>query len=69
MAAQRLLMHTASFRDDMIDIFAIARESRHHSESPPGNRFSMAGIFHQVAVRDKDKTGRQQLCTQYHAVY
>ena len=45
-------------RADMIDIFAIAKESKYHSEPPPGNRFSMAEIFHSVAVRDKDKTWR-----------
>ncbi len=45
-------------RTDMIDIFAIARVSKHHSEAPPGNRFRMAEIFHDVAVRDKDKTWR-----------
>jgi len=42
-------------RADMIDIFAVAKESKHHSQPPPGNRFSMAEIFYQVAVRDKDK--------------
>ncbi len=45
-------------RADMIDIFAIAKESKFHSEAPPGNRYSMAEIFHSVAVRDKDKTWR-----------
>jgi pimeloyl-ACP methyl ester carboxylesterase len=45
-------------RSDMIDIFAIAKDSKHHSKPPPGNRFSMAEIFHSVAVRDKDKTWR-----------
>ena len=45
-------------RTDMIDIFAIAKESKHHTEAPPGNRFRMAEIFHSVAVRDKDKTWR-----------
>ena len=45
-------------RTDMIDIFAIAKESKHHTEAPPGNRFLMAEIFHSVAVRDKDKTWR-----------
>ncbi len=45
-------------RTNMIDIFAIAKESKHHSEPPPGNRFRMAEIFHSVAVRDKDKTWR-----------
>ena len=45
-------------RADMIDIFAVAKESKFHSEPPPGNRFSMAEIFHSVAVRDKDKTWR-----------
>ena len=45
-------------RADMIDIFAVAKESKYHSEPPPGNRFSMAEIFHSVAVRDKDKTWR-----------
>jgi hypothetical protein len=45
-------------RTDMIDIFAIAKESKHHSEAPPGNRLRMAEIFHSVAVRDKDKTWR-----------
>lgn len=43
-------------RADMIDIFVIAKDSKYHSEPPPGNRFSMAEIFHSVAVRDKDKT-------------
>ena len=37
------------------DIVAVAKESKHHSQPPPGNRFSMAEIFYQVAVRDKDK--------------
>ena len=45
-------------RVDMIDIFAVAKESKYHSEPPSGNRFSMAEIFHSVAVRDKDKTWR-----------
>ena len=45
-------------RTDMIDIFAIARESKHHAEAPPGNRFRMAEIFHDVSVRDKDKDWR-----------
>ena len=45
-------------RSDMIEIFAIAKESEHHSEPPPGNRFTIAEIFHQVAVRDKDNTWR-----------
>ena len=45
-------------RRDMIDIFAIAKDSNYHSEPPPGNQFSMAEIFHSVAVRDKDKTWR-----------
>ena len=45
-------------RADMIDIFAVAKESKYHSKPPPGNRFSMAEIFHSVAVRDKDKTWR-----------
>jgi pimeloyl-ACP methyl ester carboxylesterase len=45
-------------RTDMIDIFAIAKDSKHHSEPPPGNRYSMAEIFHSVAVRDKDTTWR-----------
>jgi pimeloyl-ACP methyl ester carboxylesterase len=45
-------------RSDMIDILAIAKESKHHSEPPAGNRFSIAEIFHSVAVRDKDKTWR-----------
>jgi len=45
-------------RTDMIDIFAIAKESKHHTEAPPGNRFRMAEIFHSVAVRDKDRTWR-----------
>jgi pimeloyl-ACP methyl ester carboxylesterase len=45
-------------RTDMIDIFAIAKESKHHSKPPPGNRFRMAEIFHSVAVRDKNKTWR-----------
>jgi len=45
-------------RADMIDIFAVAKESKYHSEPPAGNRFSMAEIFHSVAVRDKDKTWR-----------
>ena len=37
------------------DIVAVAKESKHHSQPPPGNRFSMAEIFYQVAIRDKDK--------------
>jgi dienelactone hydrolase len=45
-------------RTDMIDIFAIAKESKHHSEAPPGNRLRMAEIFHSVAIRDKDNTWR-----------
>jgi len=45
-------------RADMIDIFAIAKESKHHSAPPPGNRFGMAEIFYSVAVRDKEKTWR-----------
>lgn len=45
-------------RPDMIDIFAIAKDSKYHSEPPPGNQFSMAEIFHSVAVRDKDNTWR-----------
>ena len=45
-------------RTDMIDIFAIAKESKYHPEAPAGNRFRMAEIFHSVAVRDKDKTWR-----------
>lgn len=45
-------------RADMIDIFAIAKESKHHSAPPPGNRFNMAEIFYSVAVRDKEKTWR-----------
>ncbi len=45
-------------RSDMIDIFAIAKQSKHHSQPPPGNKFTIAEIFHQVAVRDKDKTWR-----------
>ena len=45
-------------RADMIDIFAIAKASKYHSEPAPGNRFSMAETFHSVAVRDKDKTWR-----------
>jgi len=45
-------------RRDMIDIFAIAKDSKYHSEPPPGNQFSMAEIFHSVGVRDKDKTWR-----------
>jgi pimeloyl-ACP methyl ester carboxylesterase len=45
-------------RDDMIDIFAIAKESKHHVKPPPGNRFRMAEIFYDVAVRDREKTWR-----------
>ena len=45
-------------RSDMIDIFAIAKESKYHQEPPPGNRSTIAEIFHSVAVRDKDKTWR-----------
>lgn len=45
-------------RVDMIAIFAVAKESKYHSEPPPGNRFSMAEIIHQVAVRDRDKNWR-----------
>lgn len=45
-------------RADMIDIFSIAKDSKYHSKPPPGNRFTMAEIFHSVAVRDKDKTWR-----------
>ena len=45
-------------RTDMIAIFAIAKDSQHHSEAPPGHRDTMAEIFHSVAVRDKDKTWR-----------
>ena len=43
-------------RADMIDIFAVAKESKHHSQPPLENHFSIAEIFYQVAVRDKDKT-------------
>ena len=45
-------------RSDMIAIFAIAKGSKHHQEPPPGNKFTIAEIFHSVAVRDKDKTWR-----------
>ncbi|MFT5470018.1 MAG: putative dienelactone hydrolase [Verrucomicrobiales bacterium] len=45
-------------RTDMIDIFASAKGNEHHSQPPPGNRHSIAQIFHEVAVRDKDKTWR-----------
>jgi pimeloyl-ACP methyl ester carboxylesterase len=45
-------------RTDMIAIFAIAKESKYHSAPRPGNRSTMAEIFHSVAVRDKDKTWR-----------
>jgi hypothetical protein len=45
-------------RSDMIDILAVAKESTHHTEPPPGSSFTIADIFHQVAVRDKDKTWR-----------
>jgi hypothetical protein len=45
-------------RSDMIAIFAVAKESKHHKEPPPGNKFTIAEIFHSVAVRDKDKTWR-----------
>ena len=45
-------------RSDMIDIFAIAKDSKHHQQPPPGAKYTMAEIFHQVAVRDKDKTWR-----------
>ena len=45
-------------RSDMIAIFAVAKESKHHKEPPPGNKFTIAEIFHSVAVRDKGKTWR-----------
>jgi hypothetical protein len=45
-------------RSDMIAIFAIAKESKHHKKPPPGNKFTIAEIFHSVAIRDKDKTWR-----------
>jgi pimeloyl-ACP methyl ester carboxylesterase len=45
-------------RSDMIDIFAIAKESKHHPTPPPGSRYRMAETFHSVAIRDKDKTWR-----------
>ena len=45
-------------RSDMIAIFAVAKESKHHKEPPPDNKFTIAEIFHSVAVRDKDKTWR-----------
>jgi len=45
-------------RSDMIDIFAIAKESKHHTEPPPGAKYRIAEIFHLVAVRDKDKSWR-----------
>ena len=45
-------------RSDMIAIFAVAKESKHHKKPPPGNKFTIAEIFHSVAVRDKDKTWR-----------
>ena len=45
-------------RSDMIAIFAIAKESKHHSTPPPGNRFSIAEIFYSVAVRDQEKSWR-----------
>ncbi|MDE0867340.1 MAG: hypothetical protein OSA98_26495 [Rubripirellula sp.] len=45
-------------RSDMIEIFAIAKESKHHPTPPPGSRYRMAETFHSVAVRDKDKTWR-----------
>ncbi|MBC8869279.1 MAG: alpha/beta fold hydrolase [Planctomycetes bacterium] len=45
-------------RTDMIDIFAIAKESKHHMEPPPGAKHRIAEIFYLVAVRDKDKSWR-----------
>ena len=45
-------------RSEMIAIIAVAKESKHHQEPPPGNKFTIAEIFHSVAVRDKDKTWR-----------
>ena len=45
-------------RSDMIDIFAVAKNSRHHSIPHPGHQHTMAEIFHQVAVRDRDKDWR-----------
>jgi len=45
-------------RTVMIEIFAIAKDSKYHSEPPPGNRFRIAEVFYSVAVRDKDKTWR-----------
>jgi hypothetical protein len=45
-------------RSDMIAIFAAGKESKHHKEPPPGNKFTMVETFHSVALRDKDKTWR-----------
>ncbi len=42
-------------RTTMIEIFAIAKDSKYHSKPPPGNRSSIAEVFHTVAIRDKDK--------------
>ncbi len=45
-------------RTDLVEIFSIAKNSRHHLEAPPGNKFSIAEIFHSVAVRDQNNTWR-----------
>ena len=45
-------------RSDMIEIFAIAKESKYHPTPPPGSRYRMAETFHSVAVRDKEKNWR-----------
>lgn len=45
-------------RTAMIDIFAIAKESKYHTTPPPGNRYRIAEIFHSVAIRDKDNDWR-----------
>jgi len=45
-------------RTDMIDIFSIAKESKHHTEPPPGASLTMAEVFYSVAVRDKDRSWR-----------
>ena len=45
-------------RTDMIAIFAIAKDSKYHSQPRPGYRSTMAEAFHSVAVRDKDNNWR-----------
>lgn len=45
-------------RTAMIAIFAIAKESKHHTTPPPGNRYRIAEVFYSVAVRDKDNDWR-----------